>query len=125
MRRAGSAIVPTSSTPRALLNRRRSTNTPSCAKPGCSADATLSTTEIRRGSARNPMMNPPSDQNPMAMKIPFYALFALLIPLAHAPQPAVLDLLVEGVHRVLRRNRLLSVRVEAGARHVGVAEGWN
>ena len=61
MRRAGSAIVPTSSMPRALLNRQRSTNTPSCAKPGCSADATLSTTEIRRGSARSPMMNPPSD----------------------------------------------------------------
>src|SRR6266446_5277790 len=97
MRRARSAIVPTSSTPRALLNRQRSTNTPSCAKPGCSADATLSTTATRRGSARSPMMNPPSDQNPMAMKLPFYALFALLIPLAHAQQPVAPDALVKSI----------------------------
>src|SRR6266849_4011900 len=95
--RARSAIAPTSSTPRASLNRQRSTNTASCAKPGCSADATLSTTEIRRGSARSPMMNPPSDQNPMAMKLPFYALFALLIPLAHAQQPVAPDVLVKSI----------------------------
>ncbi len=43
------------------------------------------------------MMNPPSDQNPMAMKIPFYALFALLIPLAHAQQPVAPDVLVKSI----------------------------
>ena len=42
-------------------------------------------------------MNPPSDQNPMAMKIPFYALFALLIPLAHAQQPVAPDVLVKSI----------------------------
>src|SRR5437879_8792162 len=43
------------------------------------------------------MMNPASDQNPMAMKIPFYALFALLIPLAHAQQPVAPDVLVKAI----------------------------
>jgi len=42
-------------------------------------------------------MNPPSDQNPMAMKILFYALFALLIPLAHAQQPVAPDALVKSI----------------------------
>jgi len=42
-------------------------------------------------------MNPASDQNPMAMKIPFYALFALLIPLAHAQQPVAPDVLVKSI----------------------------
>src|SRR6266850_6613871 len=81
----------------AWSSRPRSTNTRSCATPGCSAAATSSTTAIRRGSPRSPMMNPPSDQNPMAMKIPFYALFALLIPLAHAQQPVAPDVLVKSI----------------------------
>src|SRR5258706_243874 len=94
--RARSAIVPTFSTPRALLNRQRSTNTPSCAKPGSSADAILSTTATRRGSLRSPMMNPPNEPNALTMKISFFALFALLIPVAQAQQPAP-DVLVKSI----------------------------
>src|SRR6266480_745969 len=96
MGRARSALVPTCSTPRALLTRRRSTNTPSCAMPGCSADAISSTTAIHRGSARSPMMNPASDRNPIAMKISSCLLFALLIPVAQAQQPAP-DVLVKSI----------------------------
>src|SRR5213592_2578767 len=94
--RARSPIAPTSSMPRALLNRRRSTNTPSCAMPGCSADAISSTTVTHRGSARSPMMNPASDRNPIAMKISSCLLFALLIPVAQSQQPAP-DVLVKSI----------------------------
>src|SRR6266487_5439205 len=93
---ARSAIVPTCSTPRALLTRRRSTSTPSCAMPGCSVDATSSMTAIPRASVRSPMMNPPSDQIAIAMKVSSYLLFALLIPAAQAQQPAP-DVLVKSI----------------------------
>jgi len=42
------------------------------------------------------MMNPPSDQNPIAMKNSFYLLIALLIPVAQAQQPAP-DVLVKSI----------------------------
>jgi len=66
--RARSPTAPTCSMLRALSSKRRSTSTRSCAKPGCSADATSSTTASPRGSVRNPMMNPPSNRNPASMK---------------------------------------------------------
>src|SRR5882762_5182289 len=94
--RARSAIVPTSSMPRALLNRQHSTNTASCAMPGCSADATSSMTVIRQGNVRNRTMNPPSNRNPVAMKISCSLLLALLIPLAQA-QDLAPDVLVKSI----------------------------
>ena len=42
------------------------------------------------------MMNPPSDQSPIAMKISSCLLFALLIPVAQAQQPAP-DVLVKSI----------------------------
>ena len=41
-------------------------------------------------------MNPPNNRNPASMKISFYLLFALLIPLAQAQQPAP-DVLVKSI----------------------------
>src|SRR5258705_5176870 len=93
---------------RALSSKRRSTSTCSCAKPGCSAGATSSTTASPRGSVRSPMMNPPSNRNPASMKISFYLLFALLIPLAQAqqlPPDVLVKSITEEVVAILKKDK--------------------
>src|SRR5260221_12034658 len=93
---------------RALSSKRRSTSTRSCAKPGCSADAASSTTASPRGSVRSPMMIPPSNRNPASMKISFYLLFALLIPLAQAqqlPPDVLVKSITEEVVAILKKDK--------------------
>src|SRR6267143_368179 len=78
------------------------------ATPGCSADATSSTTAIPRESARSPMMNPPNNRNPASMKISFYLLFALLIPLAQAqqlPPDVLVKSITEEVVAILKKDK--------------------
>src|SRR5260221_2648259 len=93
---------------RALSSKRRSTSTRSCAKPGCSADATSSTTAIPRGSWRSPIMNPPSNRNSVSIIISFYLLFALLIPLVQAqqlPPDVLVKSITEEVVAILKKDK--------------------